>query len=313
MGQKVGGYRRNVPYGQETSLLSNHQEGKRELGWLFQVNPKRRVGWDRGTSGIKEREYGDHLSDGRRLRRELEEVRWASGGESNGFGRKGTKHTGYAVYGEYTREVRKDVRGGKRVRGLGKVRTATELFVAMERIVINYEKKRNVKVERKRTNLKERRKSEGLEADKEERRSVIGYSSKRRKGEERCEAIALSGVISTTKRRTNLVVRELEGGLNHMEVLRNRESLRTHHAKSSQYGRKRLGLDESKGSKGGYYGLNVTVKGPLEGARRTMAYVVQLGTVPRGTKRARIMATHEHAKTKVGTIGVRVTYCYGRG
>jgi len=322
MGQKVGGYRRNVPYGHETNLLSTTNGGVN--GARFEVNPKGVVGWNRGTSGVKECDYGENLSDARRLRKELEEVRRVSGCESNGLGRKGTKQTGYVVYGEYTTSEKKAKAGSaqttRQAKQNHKGRDANEVMVAMERVVMTFEKKRNVKVERKRTNLKKRRKAKGLEGDKEERRSVLGFSSKRVKGDERCEAIALSGVIPTTKRRTNLIVRELESGLNHMEVLRNRESLRTHHAKSSQSGRKRLGMmspiksDGTTGvSKGGYYGFNVTVKGPLEGARRTLAYVVQIGTVPRGTKRARMMITHEHAKTNVGTVGVRVTYCYGRG
>lgn len=339
MGQKVGGYRRKVPYGQETRLVSvdRANEGERAKqagGWIFEVNPKGMVGWNRGTAGRKEKDYGKGLSDARRLRQELEEVRRASGCESNGLGRKGTKETGYVVYGEYTRgsagkgkargagpAAGQDANAKKRARTTNKVREAADVSIARERVAMNYEKHRQAKVDRKRTNLKARRKEKGLEGDKEERRSVLGHSSKRRKAEERCEAIALSGVMPTTRRRTNLVVRELESGLNHMEVLRNREALRTHHAKSSQRGRKRLGRveGETRGTalgnpmKGGYYGLNVTVKGPLEGARRTMAYVIQLGTVPRGTKRARMRMTHEHAKTNVGSLGVRVTYCYGRG
>jgi len=336
MGQKVGGYRRNVPYGQESLLLSTNSSSGKQSGWIFDVNPKGVVGWNRGTSGTKEREYGKELSEARRLRKELEEVRRSSGCESNGLGRKGTRQSGYFVYGEYTggsnglaHEKGDSVQGGldkgstsstKRVRSTGKggvERLSTnDLSVARERVARNYESQRKTKVERKRTNLKDRRKEKGLEGEKEERKSVlVGYSSKRVKGEERCEAIALSGVIPITKRRTNLIVRELESGLNHIEVLRNREGLRRHHAKSSQTGRKRLGEMErvSPRMKGGYYGLKVIVKGPLEGARRTIAYVIQLGTVPRGTKRARRRTTHEHGKTKIGTVGVRVTYCYGRG
>jgi hypothetical protein len=99
-----------------------------------------------------------------------------------------------------------------------------------------------------------------------------------------------------------------------MEVRRNRENRRNHHAKSSQYGRKkRTQGGEGKGEKYGYYGYQVMVKGPLGGARRTMTYVIQNGTVPRGTKKARRVTNQEHAKTKIGTIGVKVTYCYGRG
>jgi hypothetical protein len=336
MGQKVGGYRRNVPYGQESLLLGNvgaSQRKTKKVGWIFDVNPKGVVGWNRGTSGTKERDYGKELSHSRRLRKELEEVRRAFGCESNGLGRKGTGQTGYVVYGEYTgvREGsgRKDQgesdqgvqeKSGKAFRLMGKGSreglSKVDLLVARERVAIQYEKKRKIKVDRQRTNLKERRKEKGLEGEKEERKSVLGVSSSKRvKGEERCEAVALSGVVPITKRRTNLIVRELEAGLNHMEVLRTREGLRRHHAKSSQTGRKRLGEveRETRRLQGGYYGFHVAVKGPLEGARRTMAYVIQLGTVPRGTKRARRRTTHEHAKTKVGTVGVRVTYCYGRG
>jgi len=155
-----------------------------------------------------------------------------------------------------------------------------------------------------------------LEGEKKERKLVLGYSSKRVKGTERCEAVVLSGRIPTGHRRTKLIVRELEHGLNHMEVMRNRENRRTHHAKSSQYGRKKVGgQDYGKRSKEkyGYYGYQVRVKGPLGGARRTMSYVIQNGTVPRGTKKARRTADFEHAKTKIETIGVKVTYCYGRG
>lgn len=321
MGQKVGGYRRNVPYGKETVLLSVKEKSTTRDGWMFDVNPKGLVGWNRGTSGRKEKEYGSSVSDGKRLRKELEEVRRASGCESNGMGRKGTRQTGYVVYGEYTspswsHSGTAENSKQSRKRGRTKKRDQVELNVARERVAMNFEKHMNVKVDRKRVNLKDRRKEKGLEREKKERRSVLGHSSKRRKADERCEAIALSGTIPTTKRLTNLIVRELESGVNHMEVLRNRESVRRHHSKSSQTGRKRLGLDTLKdGStkKGGYYGFNVTVKGPLEGARRTMVYVVQQGTIPRGTKRARMMITQEHAKTKVGSLGVRVTYCYGLG
>jgi hypothetical protein len=339
MGQKVGGYRRNVPYGKETRLLSQ--------GWTFDVNPTGMVGWNRGTSGRKEDEYGESVNESRRLRKELEEVRKLYGCESNGLGRKGTKRRGYTVYGEYRSGATNSNLTGTSYASVANAANVTkesnplkskgyktrsdrnELNVALERVVISYEKKRKCKVDRKRKNLKERRKEKGIETvlnEKEERKSVLGYSSKRRKAEERCETLALSGVLPVTQRRTNLIVRELEGNLNHMEILRNRESLRTHHARSSQYGRKRLGEVqgvmnqngdvEQKGmeiKKGGYYGFNVSVKGPLEGSRRTLAYVIQRGTVPRGTKRARIMISHEHAKTTYGTIGVRVTYCYGRG
>jgi len=332
MGQKVGGYRRNVPYGKETVRVSREKEGQtKERSWRFEVNPKGRVGWNRGTAGRTEKEYGESVSDGRRLRKELEEVRKGFGCESNGLGRKGRKTRGYQVYGEYTHpernEGRKPREGGvegekaeggkekvrKKKRNLKKPYGERELRVGRERVRRKYEKRRKAKIERKRTNLKERRKEKGLEGEKKERKLVLGYSSKRRKSTERCEAVTLSGILPTGQRRTNLIVRELESGLNHMEVMRNMENRRNHHAKSSQYGRKKRNPGMEKGEKYGYYGYQVRVKGPLGGARRTMSYVIQNGTVPRGTKKARRRTNSEHAKTKIGTIGVKVTYCYGRG
>ena len=57
-------------------------------------------------------------------------------------------------------------------------------------------------------------------------------------------------------------------------------------------------------------------KGSVEywaGNVRTRTYERQKGTVPGGTKRARVRMGEEVAKTTVGTRGVRVEYCYGRG
>jgi len=335
MGQKVGGYRRNVPYGEETVRVSRGKE-TREKSWRFEVNPKGRVGWNRGTAGRTEKEYGESVSDARRLRKEVEEVRKGFGCEMNGLGRKGRKTRGYQVYGEYTypdgNERRKPVergegrekteggekkegkvKGGKKKRNLKKGYGERELRVGRERVRRKYEKRRKAKIERKRTNLKERRKEKGLEGEKKERKLVLGQTSKRVKSTERCEAVTRSGILPTGQRRTNLRVRELENGLNHMEVMRNMENRRNHHAKSSQYGRKKRDRERKKGEKYGYYGYQVVVKGPLGGARRTMTYEIQNGTVPRGTKKARRRTNFEHAKTKIGTIGVKVTYCYGRG
>jgi hypothetical protein len=117
-------------------------------------------------------------------------------------------------------------------------------------------------------------------------------------------------VIPTGQRRTNLLVRELENGVNHREVRRNREKRRRYHEKRKEGGRKK---EEEKEKKKGYYGYQIRVKGPLGGARRTRTYGIQKGKVPRGTKKARRRETSEHAKTKIGTLGVKVTYCYGLG
>jgi len=317
MGQKVGGYRRNVPYGESTRRRGSKAE-RGKTSWRFDVNPKGRVGWDRGTSGRSEAAYGASVSEGRRLRTEVEEVRKVFGCESNGLGRKGTKERGYQVYGEYTYEdpslqspgKEVEATSGKKKKALKKRFSETDLSVARERVRRKYETVRKAKIHRQRRNLKERRKEKGLEADKKERGLVLGYSTKRSKPSGRTEAVALSGRLPTGQRRTKLLVRELEHGLNHMEVRRNRENLRTYHGKHPRYGRK---TEKDADPQYGYYGYQLRVKGPLGGARRTMTYRIQKGTVPRGTKKARRTVASEHAKTKIGTLGVKVTYCYGRG
>lgn len=298
MGQKVQGYRRNVPYGEESLRIEKES-------WRFKVNPEGKRGWNMGTGGRTEKEYGKSLSRGRQRIQEREEVRTYHGYESNGRGRKGRPERGYVVYGEYTGPDRKEEGKEKEKRG--------RLEVGRRRVARKYEKRRKGKVERKRTNLKERRKRKKLEGEKEERAMVLGAGNagKRKKPVERCEAVCRSGRRPTGKRRGKVRVRELEQGLNHVEVRRNRENVRAHHAKSSPNGRKER--KEKKEGRGGYYGYQVIVKGTIGGSRRTMKHTIQGGTLPRGTKKARRRTNREHAKTKVGTLGVRVTYAYSLG
>lgn len=276
-----------------------------KTSWRFQVNPEGRSGWTQGTAGRTEKDYGKALTSGRQRIQEREEVRKVHGYESNGMGRKGRPERGYVVYGEYTGP---DPVKGDESHGRDRERSVQ---VGRARVSRKYEKWRKGKVERKRRNLKERRKTYHLEGEKAERALVRGatQASKRKKAGERCEAVSLSGRRPTGKRRGKVRVRELEQGLNHVEVRRNRESRRAHHAKSSPNGRKTR-KDKKEAGQGGYYGYQVQVNGPLGGSRRTMTQTIQGGTLPRGTKKARRTTSFEHAKTKIGTLGIRVTYAY---
>jgi hypothetical protein len=288
------------------------------------VNPEGYLGWNLAGVGTTEKTYGEGVNLGRGLRKEVEEVRKGFGGETNGLGRKGTRARGYLVYGEYTYgdprvpgvsggsigspEPGPGKKKGKKSRTKPYAEEAVQ--VARARVGRKYEGRRGGKVERQRRNLKTRRKDKGLEGEKNERRRVLGPGSKRTKPEERCEAVALSGILPTGERRTKVRARELEKGLNHMEVRRSLEALRTHHAKGTVYGRKTRGAEAGSA---GYYGYKIRVKGPLGGARRTMTYVIRKGTVPSGTTKARRREHAEHAKTKIGTLGIKVTYAYGLG
>jgi hypothetical protein len=291
-----------VPYGEESLRIP-------KTSWRFQVNPEGKSGWSQGTGGRTEREYGKGLTVGRQRLQEREEVRKVHGYESNGRGRKGRPERGYVVYGEYTGPDRRDAGEGEK--------RARSLEVGRARVTRKYETWRKGKVERKRTNLKDRRRRAHLEGEKAERALVRGatQASKRKKVGERCEAVCLSGRRPTGKRRGKVRVRELEQGLNHLEVRRNRENRRAHHAKSSPHGRKTRASRKGKNvrGQGGYYGYEVVVNGPLGGSRRTRTHTIQGGTLPRGTKKARRPTSFEHAKTKIGTLGVRVTYAYSLG
>jgi hypothetical protein len=351
MGQKVRGYRRNAKYGENSlRIQTKKEEGilkpNQSRSWRFEVNPEGTVGWESGAGGRKEGTNGDHLNQSRGLREEIEEVRVNHGCVSNGLGRKGRPERGYGVYGEYTypdekeRERAKAGEEKRRLKEEGKKKKQAsgkegssqsksrgekrkryeeaQLKLGRLRVKRKYEKRRGKKVEIKRTDLKKRRKESGLEEEKRKRVQALGPNPKRRKPSERCDAIARSGSLPIGQRRANLRARELEEGLNHIEVRRKVEKRRDHHAKDVKYGRKKEGLVELNQTRGekrksGYYGYQLVVKGPLGGGRRTTTYVKQDGCLPLGTKKARRRTWLEPSKTKIGSLGVKVSYCYGVG
>lgn len=162
---------------------------------------------------------------------------------------------------------------------------------------------------------------------KDPERARVSDRAKRRKapekkGEVRREArgvvVVLGGVIRVERRRVKRRIRKREGaGRGHRRARREREGRRKYHGRKSKYGRVEKGkLGQGKKGeerKGGYYGYRVRVKGPLNGARRTTKREIGRGTVPGSRKEGRIGTAEGVAKTSVGTRGVQVAYCYGRG
>lgn len=148
---------------------------------------------------------------------------------------------------------------------------------------------------------------------------------KDRKGGVRREARAVvvvrGGVMRMERRMVKRRIRKREGaGRAHMRVRREWEGRRKYHGRKSKYGRVAKGTRRGKEGnvaegkrQGGYYGYRVTVKGPLNGARRTTTMVRGRGTVPDSRKEGRIGTAEGVAKTSVGTRGVQVAYCYGIG
>lgn len=148
--------------------------------------------------------------------------------------------------------------------------------------------------------------------------------------------MVLSGVRKRERRRVKRRVRKRErAGRKHKKARRDFVGRMKYQARKSKYGRKGLirqsggakhfgrgssGLDapQARGGKEqqgmpGYYGYKVTVVGTLDGGRRTKKMVMWRGTVPKSTKGARRGSAEGVAKTSVGTMGVRVEYCYELG
>lgn len=91
---------------------------------------------------------------------------------------------------------------------------------------------------------------------------------------------------------------------------------RKHKERRAYVDRRRKKAWERKAGRGRRRGYRLEVKGTLNGARRTRRQVSNQGTVPRSRRRAHRGVSRLHAKTKVGTMGVRRTTCYageGRG
>ena len=318
MGQKVKGYRRGSDYGRRTNRKGRNPEevGASYGGWAFAVNPVGRYGWDQGSAQRSENGYGKGRRQAATRRKGVEEVRRAHGCVSNGAGVTGSHDGGYVVYGEY------------RVLGAGEREVERKRSAALGRRTVHYRRRWGCGRQRRRRSVAHRRKVAG--EDKEVERLTEGTAGRRKRSgggrevgrrdqmavtrENRAQAVARSGRRPSETRRAKRRARELEGTLSHREVRRERKAMMARHAMSSgkgrQEGRPGTGVE---GGRNGYRGYKVTVKGVMGGAMRTRTYRDQKGVMPRGTKRARRGARDEVAATTVGTRGIRVEYCYGRG
>ena len=319
MGQKVKGYRRGSDYGRRTNRKGRHPEEARASyrGWNFEVNPVGRSGWDQGSAGGTERSYGKQRRGAAARRKGVEEVRLAHGAVSNGCGVGGSPEVGYVVYGEYRRL------------GAGEAGRERAREAALARAAVHQRRRRGCGRRRRRRSVASRRAQHGEEG--EVVRLVEGTAGRRKRSpaaaagagaatavtrENRAQAVARSGRRPCEGRRAKRRARELEGTLSHREVRRERKARMARHATSSAKGRQ-SGREAGSAAGGrkrvGYRGYKVTVKGVLGGAMRTRTYRDQKGVMPRGTKRARRGARDAVAETTVGTRGIRVEYCYGRG
>jgi hypothetical protein len=118
--------------------------------------------------------------------------------------------------------------------------------------------------------------------------------------------VTLTGFYPCAPRRAQLVQRRRAKGRKHREALRRLKTVRAQHAEESERGVKR------PGKAGSYRGYRVRVKGTLDGGLRTRRSEYGVGSVPWSSRDARRSVGRVQARTKVGTMGVSVVYCYGR-
>jgi hypothetical protein len=171
------------------------------------------------------------------------------------------------------------------------------------------------------------RESGGKEEKKEMRETIEAERTKRGRkrgrsdGKVRSSAVAVvvvrSGVMRIERRMVKRRKRKREeGGREHRRERRSWGGIMKSHARRSPHG-KALRPTSSPVSattiNHGYYGYRVTVTGTINGSRRTKRVDRKFGTVPMSMKGARIGTAEGVAKTSVGTRGLQVSYCYGRG
>ena len=127
------------------------------MGWMGEVNPPGKDGWESKGSSLSEKGYGKNGGLVSKLKDRVEEVRKSEGYETNGRGVEGDGAHGYVVYGEYLRVVPRS-RGavlqnvkGQGVKG-GMVIEEEVLEAKRERRVRRYEASTGLKVRRERVN-----------------------------------------------------------------------------------------------------------------------------------------------------------------
>ena len=304
MGQKAKGHHRNVPYGLETVKKG----GKDYNGWEYKVYPQGCVGWSTMLLDTHDATYGANERSAGKVVRYLEETRLSAGYLSSGRGVKWSEK-GCEVYGEYMpmsgRRNKVQDRNRKTRRDRALVRLYMERGVRVTRNRVNLLRV----VRRDRSMWRELKKIETQTRGMRKRKKIL--SSKQFAHRGMVASVVRCGTIALEKLLAKFVARALMEGREHKKVLREFEAMMKIQSKQSVRGLKNLGMGKQQTR--GYYGVRLVVNGRLDGGRRTAKYTWQIGKVPMGLMSGRIRTGEAVAKTKDGTLGVRLTFCYGRG
>lgn len=242
-------------------------------------------------------EYGKSLSYGEKRRTQRKEVARREGYVVNWRGLTVTE--GRAV----VKRERVDARYGRRRPATERAQKGTKARkgrrrAGRQRVARRYGTQWK-EVERKVVDRTRRRRTPEAQRRREERRAVkTKYAwPKTVTGAARAGAVVLRHEWTLRETRGERRRRALSEGRKHKEVRGYRDARRKKAwERKPQTHRRR--------------GYHLVVKGTLNGGRRTRTQVRNQGKVPRSERDANRGVSRLHAKTKVGTMGVRRTCCY---
>lgn len=124
--------------------------------------------------------------------------------------------------------------------------------------------------------------------------------------------LVLNARIPCAERLSKVVSIQLEDSRKHTDVISQRRDMYAVIDKSQRgrvdYATIITGSLDSR--QGGYRGYRIVTKGTIDGGRRTRKEVLSNGVRPLSTITSPISYAYKQAKTKTGTRGVHVMYCY---
>lgn len=125
-------------------------------------------------------------------------------------------------------------------------------------------------------------------------------------------ALVLNARMPCAERLSKVVSIQLEDSRKHTDVISQRRDMYAVIDKSQRgrvdYATIITGSLDSR--QGGYRGYRIVTKGTIDGGRRTRKEVLSNGVRPLSTITSPISYAYKQAKTKTGTRGVHVMYCY---
>jgi len=324
IGQKVNpvGFRLNQKYMQgavRSPRVEKHSKGnkvsKEHSEDRFETGHDR-WGWSHSSVSSTSKDYGNRLNLLSNLTDLIEETSVAHGRRTNRISTCTSAREGIKVRVEVYHPRTPTMPSNRRAnlqRGLeieGKLRM---------RHYGNLPRKREI------LDLGELRKDKQLNEGRQDRRKrgdTAGRSKKRAGPVSReglCGVFALAAIHPVPTRRSKRIGMRLEDAVSQSEVRSMRQARVNGLSENPIRGRRQYlenvddldGIENSLAKRvGSYLGRRIVVKGCIDGGRRTRSEVIEDGTLPRSSVRAARVAAKTQAKTKTGTRGVRVTYCY---